>query len=217
MRQELGDDIGDFEIEFDLILVQIQRIHTIVDKLLSYSRPSRRHGAIAGVHLRRVVEDTLLLVEHELNSKRLTVTTDFQETLEVRIDARELQQVLVNLLVNAAQASTEGGSIEIETRNWEDRGVVISVSDHGKGIAPAHLPRVFDPFFTTKKAGGTGLGLSVSIGLIQGYGGDIKARSDGRGTVFEVYLLTEPVFAEPSGVELEEIGNSPARSVASQR
>ncbi|MDX1528930.1 MAG: cache domain-containing protein, partial [Gammaproteobacteria bacterium] len=108
LRQELGDDIGDFEVEIDLILTQIQRIHTIVDKLLSYSRPSKRQGALPVVDLRRVVGDTLLLVEHELNSKRLKASTDFRETLEVRIDARELQQVLVNLLVNAAQASSEG-------------------------------------------------------------------------------------------------------------
>ncbi|MDX1527842.1 MAG: ATP-binding protein, partial [Gammaproteobacteria bacterium] len=190
----------------------------IVDKLLSYSRPSKRQGALPVVNLRRVVGDTLLLVEHELNSKRLKATTDFRETLEVRIDARELQQVLVNLLVNAAQASSEGGRIEIGTRDWDTRGVVLSVRDHGQGIAPEHLKRVFDPFFTTKKSGGTGLGLSVSIGLIQGYGGDIKARSNtGQGATFEVYLLTEPVFADRSDVDLDEFVTIPARSVASQR
>jgi two-component system NtrC family sensor kinase len=218
LRRELGDDIGDFEVEFDLILTQIHRIQTIVDKLLSYSRPSRRQGGVPIVDLRRVVDDTLLLVEHELNSKHLSARTDFEETQKARIDARELQQVLVNLLVNAAQASFEGGKIEVETRNWEDRGVVISVRDYGTGIAPEHLPRVFDPFFTTKRAGGTGLGLSVSIGLIQGYGGDIRARSDeGDGAVFELYLLTKPVLAEPPGVDLEGAAITPARSVASHR
>ncbi len=218
LRQELGDDIGDFEVEFDLILVQIHRIHTIVDKLLSYSRPSKHHGGVPVVDLRRVVNDTLLLVEHELNSKRIAVTTDFRETMQARIDARELQQVLVNLLVNAAQASNDGGRIEVETRNWGNRGVIISVRDEGEGIAPDHLPRVFDPFFTTKRSGGTGLGLSVSIGLIRGYGGDIKARSTkNRGTVFEVFLLTEPVLTDPSQSNLDEIVTTPARSVASQR
>lgn len=217
LRHELGNDLGESEVEFDLILAQIQRIHTIVDKLLSYSRPAKHHGMMPVVDLRRVVADTLLLVEHELNSKRLTAKTDFRETLKVRIDARELQQVLVNLLVNAAQASPEGDSIEIYTRNWDDRGVVISVRDHGEGIAPEHLPRVFDPFFTTKKASGTGLGLSVSIGLIQGYGGHIKARSEKRkGAVFEIYLLTEPVIAASPGINSENVGNTPIRSAASQ-
>ncbi len=217
LRRELGDDLGDSEVEFDLILGQVQRIHTIVDKLLSYSRPSRRQGSAPVVDLRRVVADTLLLVEHELNSKRLTAKTDFRETLKVRIDARELQQVLVNLMVNAAQASPEGELIEVYTRNWEGRGVVISVRDHGSGIAPEHLPRVFDPFFTTKKSSGTGLGLSVSIGLVQGYGGDIKARSEkGKGAIFEVYLLTEPVIATPPEASSENIESTPIRSAASQ-
>jgi two-component system NtrC family sensor kinase len=216
LRRGLGNDLGDSEVEFDLILGQVQRIHTIVDKLLSYSRPSRRQGSAPLVDLRRVVADTLLLVEHELNSKRLTVKTDFRETLTVRIDARELQQVLVNLMVNAAQASPEDECIEIHTRDWEGRGVLISVRDHGRGIAPEHVPRVFDPFFTTKKSGGTGLGLSVSIGLIQGYGGQIKARSKlGTGTVFEVYLLTEPVIATSPGLDSENPIATPIRSAAS--
>jgi two-component system NtrC family sensor kinase len=216
LRRELGNDLGDSEVEFDLIMGQVQRIHTIVDKLLSYSRPSRRQGSAPLVDLRRVVADTLLLVEHELNAKRLTANTDFRETLKARINARELQQVLVNLMVNAAQASPEGGCIEVSTRDWGDRGVVVSVSDHGKGIAPEHLPRVFDPFFTTKKSGGTGLGLSVSIGLVHGYGGDIKARSErGMGAVFEVYLLTEPVIATSPGLDFESIVSTTIRSAAS--
>lgn len=215
LRRELGGDIGDAKVEFDLILAQIQRIHTIVDKLLSYSRPSRHHVGLSVVDLRRVVADTLLLVEHELNSKRISVSTEYRETLEIRIDARELQQVLVNLLVNAVQASPDGGTIEIQTRNWDNRGVVVSVRDHGEGIAPAHLPRVFDPFFTTKKSSGTGLGLSVSIGLIQGYGGDIKVRSKkGEGAVFEIFLLTEPVLSDSESGEPSKAET--ARSIASQ-
>ncbi len=217
LRRELGEDAGAAEMEFDLIMEQIQRIHTIVDKLLSYSRPSKQSEHMVEIDLPSVFEDTLLLVEHELNSKRLTVESKHRETLKVRMDARELQQVLVNLLVNAAQASKVGGGIEIETRNWERRGVVIRIRDHGEGIREAHLPRVFDPFFTTKKSGGTGLGLSVSYGIITSYGGDIRVSSaEGEGAAFEIFLLEEPVLTEEPALNAEVLVDISTRRVASK-
>lgn len=202
LRRELGDDMGAVEIEVNLIMEQIERIHTIVDKLLSYSRPSVQRGTVAEVDLRRLIDDTLLLVEHELNGKRISVSLSYGATNPVRIDARELQQVLVNLLVNAVQASEIRGRIDVETINWDERGVVISVRDYGSGIAESHLARVFDPFFTTKKSGGTGLGLSVSYGLIKGYGGDIKVHSrENEGTTFEVFVLNRPVHSDTIDAE----------------
>jgi two-component system NtrC family sensor kinase len=133
------------------------------------------------------------------------------------MDARELQQVLVNLLVNAAQASKEGGGIEVETRDWEERGVVIRIRDHGEGIREAHLPRVFDPFFTTKKSGGTGLGLSVSYGIITSYGGDIRVSSaQGEGATFEIFLLKEPVLTEEAALNAGVPDEISTRRVASQ-
>ena len=124
--------------------------------------------------------------------------SDYQATNSITIDAQELQQVLVNLLVNAAHASDTGGRIAITTRNCDGGGgVAISVSDQGVGITAEHLPRIFDPFFTTKRVGGTGLGLSVSYGLLRRYGGDIKVTSEpGRGTTFEVLLPETPVFLD---------------------
>jgi two-component system NtrC family sensor kinase len=217
LRQEFGEDAGAVEMEFDLIMEQIRRIHTIVDKLLSYSRPSKQLGHIVEIDLPRVVADTLLLVEHEFNSRRLSVESKHHETLKVRMDARELQQVLVNLLVNAAQASKEGGGIEVETRDWEERGVVIRIRDHGEGIREAHLPRVFDPFFTTKKSGGTGLGLSVSYGIITSYGGDIRVSSaQGEGATFEIFLLKEPVLTEEAALNAGVPDEISTRRVASQ-
>ncbi|MDX1512135.1 MAG: cache domain-containing protein [Gammaproteobacteria bacterium] len=217
LRHELGDEIGPVEIEINLIMEQIERIHTIVNKLLSYSRPATQRGLAAEVDLRRLIKDTLLLVEHELNSKQLSVKETHDATTPVRIDARELQQVLVNLLVNAAQASSRRGKIDISTRDWDDRGVVISIRDHGEGIPESHLDRVFDPFFTTKRSGGTGLGLSVSFGLVKAYGGDLKVMSTpGGGATFEVYLLKTPVLSDAFEAESGAVEESTVQRAASQ-
>lgn len=196
LRQELGDDIVRVQVEVDLILEQVTRIHAIVDKLLRYSRPSGYGAELKEVEPNRLIDETLVLVEHEMAAKALKVETEYAATNRITIDAQELQQVLVNLLVNAAHASTTGGRITVSTRNCDGgSGVAISVRDEGAGIMPEHLPRVFDPFFTTKRVGGTGLGLSVSYGLLRRYGGDIKVSSEpGRGTTFQVLLPERPVF-----------------------
>jgi two-component system NtrC family sensor kinase len=202
LRQELGGDIGRVQVEVDLIIEQVARIHAIVDKLLRYSRPSRYGAELREVDPNRLVAETLVLVEHEMSAKRLRVETQCEATNRITIDAQELQQVLVNVLVNAAHASDTGGCITINTRNCDGgKGVAISIGDQGVGIAAEHLPRIFDPFFTTKRVGGTGLGLSVSYGLLRRYGGDIKVMSEpGRGTTFEVLLPDRPVFVD-DGIE----------------
>ena len=198
LRQELGGDIDRVQVEVDLVLEQIARIHAIVDKLLRYSRPSEYAAELQEVEPNRLVDETLILVEHELAAKSLRVDTHYEATNSITINAQELKQVLVNLLANAAHASDSGGRIAISTRNCEGgSGVAISISDQGSGITAEHLPRVFDPFFTTKRVGGTGLGLSVSYGLLRRYGGDIKVTSEpGRGTTFEVLLPEKPVFLD---------------------
>ncbi len=198
LRQELGGDIGRVQVEVDLILEQVARIHAIVDKLLRYSRPSAYGAELQEVEPNRLIDETLILVEHEIGAKGLHVETDYQATNSITIAAQELQQVLVNLLVNAAHASATGGRITVSTRNCEGGGgVAIRIRDQGVGISAEHLPRIFDPFFTTKRVGGTGLGLSVSYGLLRRYGGDINVTSEpGEGTTFEVLLPEKPVFLD---------------------
>ena len=198
LRHELGEDVERVQVEVDLILEQSARIHAIVDKLLRYSRPSEYGSDLEELDANRVVDDTRALVEHEMEAKGLRIETDYQATNRITINRQELQQVLVNLLTNAAHASDAGGLISIGTRNCDSgNGVAISVRDRGTGIKPEHLPRIFDPFFTTKRVGGTGLGLSVSHGLLRRYGGDIKVTSQpGRGTIFEVLLPAKPVFLD---------------------
>jgi two-component system NtrC family sensor kinase len=207
LRQELGEDIGRVQDEVDLILEQVARIHAIIDKLLRYSRPSRYGAELQEVEPNRLVDDTLVLVEHEISTKSLRVETDCKATNSITINAQELQQVLVNLLVNAAHASKIGGLITLGTRNCDGGGgVAITVRDQGVGISTEDLPRIFDPFFTTKRVGGTGLGLSVSYGLLRRYGGDIKVTSEpGQGTTFEVLVPARPVFLD-EGTRLHAAG-----------
>jgi two-component system NtrC family sensor kinase len=198
LRFELGDDIGRVQVEVDLILEQVARIHAIVDKLLRYSRPSEYGTELQEVEPNRLIDETLVLVEHEVDGKSLDVQTDYRAATRITIDPQELQQVLVNLLVNAVHASHSGGLITVGTRDFDGdggTGVVISVRDRGIGISAEQLPRIFDPFFTTKRVGGTGLGLSVSYGLLRRYGGDIKVTSEpGQGSTFEVFVPASPVF-----------------------
>jgi two-component system NtrC family sensor kinase len=122
----------------------------------------------------------------------------------VRINLQELQQVLINLIVNAVQAMPEGGTLTLETSDRDPhtdaRGVRIVVRDTGSGIRAEDMARLFDPFFTTKKRQGTGLGLSISHTLVGRYGGRIEADSaPGAGAAFTVSLLAEPDYRNDGG------------------
>ncbi|HVK04383.1 MAG TPA: ATP-binding protein, partial [Armatimonadaceae bacterium] len=114
----------------------------------------------------------------------------------------KINQVLLNLLINAVHACEPGGAVRVRTRAAASGGgVVIEVRDDGAGIAPENLPRIFDPFFTTKPVGqGSGLGLSVSYGIIRDHGGSIEAESEaGKGATFRVRLPLRPPPREGDG------------------
>jgi len=137
-----------------------------------------------------VVQETLSLLEHQLTKSGIQIKTEMDTNLPaVQGNAGKLQQVFLNLILNARDAMTAGGTIEI--RSWsEGSGARVEVSDTGHGIAPENLHRIYDPFFTTKAARkGTGLGLSVTYGIIQEHGGSIEVfnRRDG-GATFRVEL-----------------------------
>jgi len=139
--------------------------------------------------------DTLKLVSHLRNESKFSIETDLKASQVVEINPQKLQQVLVNLLVNAIHALPDSnGRIVIKTRNWKNKGVVLTVNDNGKGIDEKSLKKIFNPFFSTKGQGeGTGLGLSISYDLVRRYGGNITAESElGKGSGFSVWLLTEP-------------------------
>lgn len=209
VEQRLGVDAAEVRQEIGLIDEQINRIRIIVTKLLQFARPEQFAGYVEAVDVNQAVQDCLVLTRHERTRAEIVVRTELAATRRVNIARTELQQVLINLLVNAGQAvetrPAQGGAREIHILTADDArdgvpGVTLKVCDNGPGIAPAHLARVFDAFFTTKKTQGTGLGLSISATLVQRYGGTLAAyspRRDGQaGSEFEVWLRVEPRFSE---------------------
>ncbi len=191
VRDDLGPRGDSLRTEFSLIQEQIQAIHILVTKLLRFARPEEYADAGTGHDPNVLIGETLPLVQHLLGGAKIEVTLDLQARGMVAINQTELQQVLVNLLINAIQAMPDGGTLYIATADLVAGHVQISVRDTGLGIDPEVLPRIFDPFFTTKKALGTGLGLSISKTLITRASGTIEVASvQGQGSRFEIDLPT---------------------------
>jgi two-component system NtrC family sensor kinase len=168
------------------IVKQTFRASEIVNNMLNFSRTGP--SELADVDVNRVVEETLSLVAHPLKTSQIQVVKQLSESLPpVRGSANKLQQVFLNLFLNARDAMPLGGMLEVRTAA-HNGGVEIEVVDTGNGISREHIHKIFDPFFTTKAgARGTGLGLSVSYGIIKEHAGKIDVRSTpGRGTSFHV-------------------------------
>ena len=170
------------------IVKQTFRASEIVNNLLNFSRTGATE--IANVDVNHVVEETLSLVSHPLKTSQIHVVKNLGEGLPaVRGSANKLQQVFLNLFLNARDAMPTGGILEVRT-SAHNGSVEIEVVDTGAGIPREHINRIFDPFFTTKASGrGTGLGLSVSYGIIKEHAGKVDVRSaPGKGTSFHVEL-----------------------------
>jgi PAS domain S-box-containing protein len=168
------------------IVKQTFRASEIVNNLLNFSRTGAAEAA--DVDVNRVVEETLSLVAHPLKTSCIQVVKELGQPLPpVRGSANKLQQVFLNLFLNARDAMPGGGMLEVRTAA-HNGSVEIEIADTGAGIAREDINRIFDPFFTTKASGrGTGLGLSVSYGIIKEHAGKIDVRSTpGKGTSFHV-------------------------------
>ncbi|MCZ4282551.1 cache domain-containing protein [Kiloniella laminariae] len=188
MIDELGEQAGPVKRETDLVIQQVYRIRAIINNLLQYSRPSDYQNQAMPVDINRVVSDTLVLVQHDLERKKIGLELDLRASRPVDGNHQQFQQVLINLIVNAVQATETGGRVILRSRNWRDRGVVLVVRDSGSGIAADVLPRIFDPFYTGRNSG-TGLGLSVSYGILQRYKAEIEVRSrPGIGSCFFIWF-----------------------------
>lgn len=199
VTHELGPTAWSVRMEVDLILQQIARVQRIIDSLLYIARPKRDVAVLTPEDLSTLVQESLGLVLDKAQRNALRVCIDLRATNSVRIGRHDLQQIIVNLLVNACHAvESNRGSIEIGSRDWDERGIVLSVRDTGPGVPPDLVDKIFRPFFTTKGAGkGTGLGLAVSTGLIRRYGGTLTlAQSSTSGAEFCLRVLGEPVFDE---------------------
>lgn len=195
-RAELGPAAQPVMNEIRLIDEQVNRIRLIVTKLLQFARPAEYAGYVEAVEVNGLIGDCLVLVRHELKKSSIEVRQTLNATRQVDINRSELQQVIINLLVNALHAMPAQGRLKISTENWDGSGVAIRIEDTGHGIRREDLSRVFDAFFTTKKQQGTGLGLSISYAIVDRYGGKITVESEyGQGAAFTVWLLAEPCFA----------------------
>jgi two-component system NtrC family sensor kinase len=183
--------------EVELIIEQVYRIQDIINNLLQYARPGEYAGYLKEINVNTVVNNTLKLLKHMRRNYSFDVALDLKAEQVVRMNEQELEQVLVNLVTNAIHAlDKEAGKICVATRDWDDKGVVIQVKDNGSGMTQDQISRVFNPFYSTKNQGeGTGLGLSLSYGLMRRYGGNITVESEpGAGAEFYVWLLAEPVL-----------------------
>jgi two-component system, NtrC family, sensor kinase len=185
-KQVAGDEKQSKLLE--KITQQTFRASEIVNNLLNFSRTSGTE--FSQIDLNRVIHDTLALLEHQFKTAHVRAEAELTPNLPaVYGNAGKLQQVFLNLFLNARDAMPDGGTLRIVTNNGS--GVYVSISDTGIGIAQDHIRRIYDPFFTTKAAPvngqrrGTGLGLSVTYGIIQEHAGKISVESHpGEGTTF---------------------------------
>ncbi|WP_395699148.1 cache domain-containing protein [Aquabacterium sp.] len=195
-RELLGADAQRVLPELTLIDAQIERMRLIVTQLLQFARPTEYAGYVDNVDPARTLEDCLVLTGHLLARSRIVLERDYAATRSVAVNRQELQQVLVNLLVNAIHAMPEGGQLRLATRDQGSGAqarVEIEVADTGAGLPEDLVAELFRPF-VTRKPDGTGLGLWISRSLVERYGGDIRAanRRDGvAGAVFTVVLRHE--------------------------
>ncbi|MER3522590.1 MAG: hypothetical protein C4326_00620 [Ignavibacteria bacterium] len=174
----------------DTVAKQVKRLSEITRRLMNFSRNVADEPRMDEVQINQPIEETVAMVEHEYRINNIDIVTDLKEDLPpIVANAGALQQVFLNLLINARDAMPNGGTITIRT---ESSGyyVVVKFADTGTGIAQEHLDKIFMPFFTTKPEGqGTGLGLSICRKIISEHKGAIKVESeDGKGTTFSIFL-----------------------------
>jgi len=171
-----------------VIQEQVGRISKIIQTLLNMARPGKAQQL--QVPLNTVIEATLGFLTEEFSRRGIEVRSDVDSAPKVLGDPERLQQLFLNLFMNAVDAMPDGGELRVALESAADGTLQVTVSDKGQGIPERDLPRIFEPFFTSKEAGsGNGLGLMVVKGIVKDHGGSIEVTSEeGRGTEFLILL-----------------------------
>ncbi len=198
------------------ILAAGQRAAKITNTVLGMAR--NRSADFQATNLATLLEESMVLLEREMNKYRISVETQFDEVPDVMANGNQIQQVLLNLLINARQAMSDGGQLIINLSHDEEANMtVLTIRDTGCGIGPEKLRHIFDPYFTTKNGpdesgrGGTGLGLASCRDIIHAHHGRIRVESTvGKGTAFIIKL---PVASKPIQINATASSNatSPTR------
>jgi two-component system, NtrC family, sensor histidine kinase HydH len=170
----------------EIITSECERLNGLLTNFLNFARP--RPPQLRSVQLEPVLDNVLGLASHGVRGKTVRFEKRIEAGLQpVECDPEQLEQVLLNLMINAIDASPDGGTVTLSAAA-EDNRVAIGVMDHGHGVAPAHIDRLFDPFFTTKEHG-TGLGLPVAHQIVRQMGGSLLANANaGPGMTFSVVV-----------------------------
>jgi two-component system NtrC family sensor kinase len=206
LELELKKAEGEERAEIEQCIDGAKRISSTLRGLLNYARPGPL--VLSKISVQRLIVDTLSFLEHQpmMRGKKLE-NHACPDLPFIRADANQISQVLMNLLLNAAQATTEGGTITISASKLTFvNAIEIRVSDTGAGIPADILPHIFEPFFTTKRGKGTGLGLSISQAYIRGHNGDIRVDSvPGHGTSVTITWPIRSPETEPEQTSPEEV------------
>ncbi len=206
--------IPEFKKYLSQIINETTRVGRIVSDLLAFSRRSKPQST--NVDLNSVIKNTLLILRHRLKLGNIELELKLSDNLpKIECDSSQMQQVIINLVMNGAEACQNKGSGKVSITTRQDiNSIILEVTDTGDGISREIMSKIFDPFFTTKGEGkGVGLGLSVVYGIVDAHGGDIEVDSKiGAGTVFKVTLPIKRT--SPSGGQ-PQFGGDPLREATS--
>ena len=187
---QLESAVSDEDAKWRLrtIQEQVSRISKIIQTLLNMARPGKSQHVL--VQLESVIKTTLEFLTEKFSRRGIEIQSEVDSAPSVLGDPERLQQLFLNLFMNAVDAMPDGGRLRVSLKTSADGEIEIVVADDGQGIPERDLPRIFEPFFTSKEAGtGNGLGLMVAKGIVKDHGGSMKVESEqGQGTEFQIVL-----------------------------
>jgi C4-dicarboxylate-specific signal transduction histidine kinase len=196
VRELLGPDAKAIDPELRLLDDQVGRMRVLVNQLLQFARPSEFGAYVEPLKASAVMDECLILASHMLSESSIRVVKEYTDTRRISFSRQELQQLLLNLITNAIQAMAQGGILVLRTHDCaiggKDAGVGIDVQDNGPGLPAQIRDQLFLPQVTTRPEG-NGLGLWICLGLVERYGGTIKADNvAGGGALFRIRLPATP-------------------------